>query len=285
MSERLKLLQPQYRDHLKIEFYTGDEDAPDLDRYLDSFPGREIELQPLINITEKAIEKFSGRRPESDSWLASRVHATLRLSRRDAGNRRVWSYLAVGPLLKYVRWRWREGEGSGKFPTRFFGPMREQAVARLWWGAELTRNGGSYESATKFFRHTDVPNSWINLIAFRHRPAALAAIRFIYDHEIDGVAVGDRHRQLVRAFNSALSTTVLDAVAPNPPGDPADLEEWINAATIDETLMFDEDPKGPPEPPVPEGHVSAVLELIKRVARNTNFKRRARATKPESVEV
>lgn len=275
MSPKLRLLKPQYKEHFPAEMLSSDGSAPELAGYLEDFT-RDTDLQPLVNTTNHAINKYAGQQSKSDAWLAPRVHATLRLSRREAGDRRIWNYLAVGPLFKYVHWRWNQGEGgSAKFPTRFFGGMRDHAVARLWWGAELTRNGPSYDSTKLFFENTDVPNSWLNLHAFRHRPAAIASVLFIYQYRIDGVPVGDRHRDLVKGFNSALTTTVLDAVAANPPADPGATLEWL-AEEIDETLYHEEDPTGPNEIPVPERKIEAVFDLLKRVAQHTNFKRRAR---------
>lgn len=276
MRNILCLLKPQFKESVPPETYIVDDQAPDLTGYLEEF-GRKVDIQPLANIVQKGMQEFTGehmRRSKSDAWLAPRVHATLRLSRREAADRRLWSYLAVGPLFQYVHWRWRlNHEASTKFPLRFFGPNREHAIARLWWGAELTRNGASYNYTKIFFGNADVPNSWLNLRAMRHRPTALAAVRFIYEHDIDGLPVGDRHRDLVKSFNAALTTTVLDAVAPYPPT--GGLEDW-RGEEPDETLYFEDDPVGPNEVNVPLKHIEAVLDLLKRVAQNTNFEARER---------
>jgi hypothetical protein len=278
MKNRLYFLKPQFKQSASAEFYGSDTHPLDLTPYLEEFP-RPVDLEPAINMVQKAMEKFDADRVKSDPWLAPRLHATLKLSRREAGDRRLWSYLAVDSLRQYVHWRWRQDkETSSKFPLRFFGSMRDHAIARLWWGAELTRNGRSYEHTKTFFTHTDVPNSWMNLRAMRHRPTALAAVRFIYEREIEGVPVGDRHRQLVRSFNSALTTTVLDSIAINPATDPAALEEWLRQEP-DETLYFEDDPVGPNEVGVSDNGIQAVLDLLTRVANNTNFKARVRTGK------
>ncbi len=278
MNNNLHLLKPQFKESLPAEFFGSDARSPDLSKYLMSF-SREVDLEPVVSIVRKAMEKFAGEQSKSDAWLAPRLHATLRITRREAGDRRLWTYLAVGSLFAYVHWRWRQDkDASGKFPLRFFGSMREHAIARLWWGAELTRNGRSYKYSEVFFRNTDVPNSWLNLRAFRHRPTAIAAVRFIYEREIGGIPVGDRHRDLVKSFNAALTTTVLDTVAVNPASDPAALEEWL-AEDADETLFFEGDPTGPNEVAVPEESIEAALQLLSRVAEQTNFKARIRVGK------
>jgi hypothetical protein len=281
MNNKLYLLKPQFKQSVPSEFYGSDAQPSDLRPYLDKF-SREVDLEPAVNIVQKTMEKFAGEQSKSDAWLAPRLHATLRLTRREAGDRRLWNYLTAGPLLDYVHWRWRQDkEASGKFPLRFFGPMRDHAIARLWWGAELTRNGRFYESTKLFFRNTDVPNSWLNLRAMRHRPTAIAAVHFIYEKDIDGVPVGDRHRQLVRSLNAALTTTVLDAVSTNPPPDAAASEEW-RAGKIDETLYFEDDPIGPNEAGVSGEKIDAVIQLLVRVAEHTNFKARVRGARTAS---
>ena len=280
MKNKLFFLKPQFKQSLSAEFFESDSRTSNLDQYLEPF-GRDLDLEPLVTIVDKAMQKFDSERSKSDSWLAPRVHATLRLSRREAGDRRLWSYLAAGPLFKYVHWRWRQDKkASGKFPVRFFGAMREQAISRLWWGAELTRNGRSYENTVKFFSNTDVPNSWMNLQAMQHRATAIAAVSFIYDRHVEGVPVGDRHRDLSKSFNAALTTTVLDAIAENPLSDSATLDEWINQEP-DETLYFEADPIGPNEVDVPVQSVDNVLNLLDRVAAKTNFQARARTAKTE----
>jgi hypothetical protein len=274
----LQILKPQFKQAVMPDAYIGAEQPLDLSGYVEPF-SRQVELEPLINIVQQGIAKFSAEsswQSGSDSWLSPRVHAALRLSRREAGDRRIWHYLAIGPLRDYVLWRWNRGdEPSGKLPLRFFGATREHAIARLWWGAELTRDGSSYERTRQFFGNTDVPNSWLNLRALRHRPAALATVRFIYEHQVGGVPVGDRHRDLVKGFNAALTTTVLDAVAPNPAADPAATTEWLGEQP-DETLFVDTEPTGPNELPVPANAVDSVLTLLTRIAERTNFKPRVR---------
>ena len=71
---------------------------------------REINLEHVENVVNRAIEKFTAMPKQSDSWLSPRVHATLRLSRREAADSSIWDYLAVVAMPHYVRWRWRGAE-------------------------------------------------------------------------------------------------------------------------------------------------------------------------------
>src|SRR4051812_15095748 len=114
---KLKRLAPQFRTLVTTDFLAGR--APigtSLETHIKEFKGsggRTPDLEPLVNIMNKAMEKFSEtKREESDRWLAPRVHATLRLTRREAGDAGVWSYLAMSVLDDYVRWRWKGAHGD-----------------------------------------------------------------------------------------------------------------------------------------------------------------------------
>jgi hypothetical protein len=100
--------------------------------------------------------------------------------------------------------------------------------------------------------------------AFHHRPAVLAAIRLLSTMNDGGLATSDQQNALGQAFNLALTTTVLDAVAPNHAADLAAIEDWL-AEPVNETLMFEQMPQGPAEQLVPEEAIAKVQELLRRL--------------------
>ena len=55
---------------------------------------------------------------------------------------------------------------------RFIGEDSKNALARLWWAAELTRNGSDYSSTEKALSNSRFAVSWQHLDALHHRPAA-----------------------------------------------------------------------------------------------------------------
>jgi hypothetical protein len=65
------------------------ETAADFDPsdYVTDFPGREIDVEPVVNLIEEAVRRYPEKPDESDAWLAPRVHHVLRLSRREAARR------------------------------------------------------------------------------------------------------------------------------------------------------------------------------------------------------
>ncbi|EUA52267.1 hypothetical protein I553_2453 [Mycobacterium xenopi 4042] len=56
------------------------------------------------------------------------------------------------------------------------GPIHKQAFARLWWGAEIFRNGGDYQPVELAFIFQDLPNSYLHRPIVRCRSLALAII-------------------------------------------------------------------------------------------------------------
>ena len=171
MTQRLHTLDPQAR-HLVSEDFLAGTATPDWTKYLKDF-ARSVDLEPFRTIVEKAMERFAADPTASDSWLAPRVHATLRLTRREAADPRVWDYLAVIVAPDYVRWRWGGADGTQPKAARFVGPEYKQALARLWWGAEMTRNARDYTWTKVLFANQDFQNSWARLDLFHHRPASI----------------------------------------------------------------------------------------------------------------
>src|SRR4051794_29168333 len=100
---------------------------------LESF-GRSVEITALRKVVEYSSAEFDAPKGSAwDSWLAPRVHAALRLSPREAADPAIWRWLALYAFPDYVRKRWPNPTAD-----RFVGPINKQAIARLWWGAEMT---------------------------------------------------------------------------------------------------------------------------------------------------
>jgi len=68
---------------------------------------KQIDISAFQELMEDVIGNYRGDKlpASSDSWLAPRVHATLRLTRQEASDPRIWIYLAVVSAPDYVRHR------------------------------------------------------------------------------------------------------------------------------------------------------------------------------------
>jgi len=131
------------------------------------------------------------------------------------------------------------------------------------------------------FVNQDLQNSWVKTRLFRHRATAIASLRLLSTYNTGDFADSDTIRDLIKSFNMALTSTMLDTVAPSMNVDAQSVREWCED-DVDETTMFEEMPVGPAEQPVEEDHVQAVTELLRRVISKTRFSKRKRGTKAEA---
>jgi Family of unknown function (DUF6339) len=222
--------------------------------------GRSVDLGPLDALLDHAMRQpnFKDKPGESDGWLSPRVHAALRLKRSEAADKRLWAWLAVTRYSNYVRWRF---PGEDKTAVkRFIGSDRDHALSRLWWGGELTRNGGDYAATQLAFANQDIPNTWFSIDAFHNRAAALAAVRMLTN-------MGSKPtNRLSTAFNHFLTTIMLDTIAPLSSPDLVAMEEWVASTPNLDLLLLDELPAGPEEDPVNPDLIDAVERLVRDVA-------------------
>lgn len=62
-------------------------------------------VEPIRSLVEDAMFEFRADRTRADAWLAPRLHATLRLTRREAADKRLWNHIALAVAPDYVVWR------------------------------------------------------------------------------------------------------------------------------------------------------------------------------------
>jgi hypothetical protein len=204
-----------------------------------------------------ATEHFADP-PEADRWLAPRVHAALRVTRREAADKSLWGYLGVVRFENYVRWRFKDAPAS-----RFIGPPHDQAIGRLWWGAELLRNGAAYDDVVTGFRIQDIPNSF-RFDIFHRRPLALAAVRVLGTWRDGEPATGRQANRLLQAMNMEIVTLAVDAELPDEALD--DDESWLEQTPRTEDLLDETLPEGPSDSPVREETLRRAIELVHSIA-------------------
>ena len=204
-------------------------------------------------------------RTESDAWLAPRVHATLRLTRREAADRMVWAYLANAVTPEYVQWRWL-GKTGTVAENRFDGAVNKQALARLWWGAELFRNGPDYAPVELLFANQDFPNSYLHRVFVRNRPLALAvvgAMRAALPPPTQPSS--DQINDVARKVNLWIAPLSIEAATALYVQDSTAYAAWVR-----ETLPatdFAKPPVGPPDGTVPEAAAAAALEIAAEICK------------------
>ncbi|MGQ4375655.1 DUF6339 family protein [Streptomyces sp. SAS_267] len=231
--------------------------------------------QPIRELLEEAMERFADRRTEADGWLAPRLHATLRLTRAEAGDTRLWNHMAMLVAPDYVVWRHKGkeiAEGS-----RFSGPHYTQCFARLWWAAELFRDGRDYTPVILACSVQDVLNTTLRLDVVDHRPTAQAFLRVLAGLVASGTPrLGDHVNALSSAINSAGSTLVYDVLAPDSPPLVDELRDWIADAATAKAAPWDRLPDGPDDGRVLASSVDALFTLFEQLRAEAPVRRRGR---------
>lgn len=267
MSGSLKRLKSYARQMINLETY---------DEYLSILPGGldknvedlacTIDITPLKQVIDEAMKLYKAGDTSSDAWLAPRVHATLRMTRRQASDPGIWDYLTVVELQNYVKWRWGDDNGNLSQLYRIHITSRNReirhALWRLWWVAELSRNGNDYHPTLEAFFKQDTVE-WFVIFALHNRPTAQAYLRFLSTINDGKWATGKQIKAFTKALNHSLTTYVLDSIAEDPGPDLMAVEKWISEGA-DPTLMFDKLPEGP-EDPIEEEKIERVMMLMNHV--------------------
>ncbi|MFG1701326.1 DUF6339 family protein [Nonomuraea sp. NPDC049309] len=220
------------------------------------------EAEPVRQLFDEAMKRFApGERTSADAWLAPVLHATLRLTRREASDSRIWNHLALRLAPDYVYWRhMSRGNPPRVTRTRFSGPFHSQAFARLWWAAELFRDGPDYGPVVVACGNQDVLNTVLRLEVILHRPTAQAIIRLL---DGDVVRTGRQVNALAQAVNTAGTTLSYEAYAPDTPRDVDAYRDWIEE--LGSVLVpYDSLPTGPSDGRARPASVDALTALFKQ---------------------
>ncbi|MFD9885281.1 DUF6339 family protein [Streptomyces alboflavus] len=259
LPERLALISDvQAAEFISTGLLEGREDVPSiaLNKVAEPLPGDDTRrrLHRFRDLIDHALARFRDERPTAaDAWLAPRLHETLRLTRREAAEKGFWTYLALGVAPDYVVWRHRsepkEGGSYGRVARdKFIGPHSKQTFARLWWAAELFRDGPDYHPAVVACGNQDMLNSALRLDVIDHRPTALALVRLM---ERGTVRTGREVNALTSAINAAAATLMYDVIAPDAARDGEPLRGWITDAESSLPSPRNRLPEGPEEEPAP----------------------------------
>lgn len=202
-------------------------------------------LDELLVHVPTAVDEgaWGADRARSDRWLAPRLHWSLRLTRAEAGDKGVWQWLALR-YTPYVEWRW--GGDVEVAQVRWTGGVNKQALARLWWGAELFRNGPDYRPVERAFVRQDLTNSYLHRPVVRARALALAIVDTLAPEGREEEVAADEINDLARAMNLAMSGAPPELEIGPHLDDVARYFAWVDEAPtrapLDSAL-----PSGPPD--------------------------------------
>ncbi|MEU2437650.1 DUF6339 family protein [Streptomyces rubradiris] len=231
---------------------------------------------PIRELVEQAMARFGDNRSSADGWLAPRLHATLRMTRSEAGDGGLWNHLAMLVAPDYVVWRHKQADIAQS--SRFCGPHYTQCFSRLWWAAELFRDGPDYRPVETACAVQDVLNTTLRLDVIDHRPTAQALLRVFERLFSSGTPrPGDHVNALSSAVNAAGSTLAYDILAPDVPRLADELHDWIAESEEAPPVQWERLPEGPHDGRVPPDSVDALVPLFDKLLSEAPVRRRGRA--------
>ncbi|WP_326802612.1 DUF6339 family protein [Streptomyces sp. NBC_01788] len=215
-------------------------------------------LRAIRDLIDDAMYTYRDERPtQADAWLAPRLHAILRLTRAEAADPALWNYLALGVAPDFVVWR-HLSESKKTVNAKYFkGPYHKQAFARLWWSAELFRNGPDYEPVVIACGNQDMLNTALRLDVIDHRPTAQAVVRLL---EREVVRTGREANALAKAVNTAAATLMYDVMALDVERDSGAVQRWIDEGEEGLSVHHRPLPIGPAEERAPEDSVEHLTD-------------------------
>ncbi|GAA4232477.1 hypothetical protein FHR32_002153 [Streptosporangium album] len=255
--------------HLTLGVRTGSEKLPQAALAkacvaLDETP--RWEAAQIRELLDEAMRRFDGSAPEADAWLAPRLHAVLRLTRREAADSRLWNFLCLMLAPDYVFWR-HLSQPTVKKPipevssARYHGTFHIQAFARLWWAAELFRDGDDYRPVEIACSNQDMLNTVLRLEIIHHRPTAQAIVHMLRRKVVH---TGREVNALAKAVNAAGSTLLYEIPAPDEIPDADAYRAWIDE--VDTALVpYDSLPEGPDDGGVPSFAVDVLIPLFEKL--------------------
>lgn len=180
-----------------------------------------------------------------DGWLAPRLHAALRLHPRVASDPGVWRWLAIEVMSPYVRARHTGPTGVVLARHYAHHERLKNAAGRLWWAAELLRNGPNYEIVPHALENVVAGEFSLELRYSWYRPAAIAFARVAMGMD-GGKKLNDKGlRSLSRKINSYLTLRSLEAAGAESNEQHGYDLKWREHQPSLEDLADDTLPKGP----------------------------------------
>ncbi|MFJ8392994.1 DUF6339 family protein [Streptomyces sp. NPDC094144] len=239
-------------------------------------------VDPVREIVDEAMHRFDGARTDADAWLAPRLHATLRLTRAEAADAGLWNFLALAVAPDFVLWRHLpvgaadEGAPRKINSARFVGPHYSQAFARLWWSAEMFRDGSDYAPVEIACANQDMINTALRLAAIDHKPTALALVSVLKGLTDEGATrLGDRVNALCTAVNVAGSTLMYEVIAPDDPPRHDALTEWITDAGS--AVPWERLPEGPDDGTARRSSLELLAGMFEQFAAEAPLRDRTRS--------
>src|ERR1051325_6038735 len=243
--------------------------------------GRSCDLDLLRQLSSKAATLLKVE--DMDPWLAPRLHCALRIPRRLAVDGPTWAWLALN-CHEFIEARFRQPNRK-IHPWGYYGEWSRNGLSRLWWGAEMTRNGPSYKDVKHCFARTRTAQFALELMYSWHRPAAIAFCRVA--EGVDGERLTDaRARVLSTRLRVLLSLNCLEAIGSRTLDAEEEYDEdWAQHRPSLASLMGDlESLKGPSRGACEESVIEKLMGWYREVLTMSGVEHLTREPAAEGVE-
>jgi hypothetical protein len=201
-----------------------------------------IEIEKIAEILAQATAKLPEKtnhtlRAEAETNAAIALHAylnTVGFGRHLAGDEGVWTWLNLNvPDWSLARWKGSAGRDAGH--EQWFGNATSNALGRLFWAAELMRNGEDYTPVRGAFLNQNVINE-IDREIYRSRHWAVALALLAADFDGAGNQASDDEWNIVSKVANHL------AFLNRPEASPLD-EEMAPFGDTDPEVVYEADPR------------------------------------------
>jgi len=170
----------------------------------------DVGIRELLN---DVMDKYSPGDTKIDKAVCVKLHGLLPISRKIAADKGMWTWLASVFAPGFVCHRWKPYKGKKYTAARFLGDPVRNALARLWWAAELTVDENKdYSITEQLLSMTTFQDCYEALFGrsfSRHRAALRTFIEVMQEEHQDTI------REASRRFNFLLSTLVLEVLDEN----------------------------------------------------------------------
>lgn len=170
-------------------------------------PARVLELDALDELLDRVIRDTERFDAGIDRVVAPSLHRALPLTRREASDPGVWRFLTVVHRPDFVRHRW-EYRSWAAMRARFWRPGTRpdsNALSRLWWIAELSREGDDYTLTERLLERQPLANNLFTRDLSAYWPVVKAYV------EVLGDAPSPVLEVVIRALTRRLSTVMLES--------------------------------------------------------------------------
>jgi hypothetical protein len=168
-----------------------------------------LPLEHLDAVIDELIATLPAYDAAIDAWLAPRLHAALPLTRRAAADPGVFRFLSVIHRPDVIRHRWANVSWAN-MRSRFWSigtRHTSNALARLWWIAELTRDGDSYALTERVLAKQSLAIQVFVRSWSQHRPAVEAFVDTLHDAPAEDI------EHAARMLSRHLATTPLEGLS------------------------------------------------------------------------